>query len=294
VAAGPRERIAGVGIEALERATSEFIARRFLESARFDPLHDGATEQRLYDQLPEWLARLTRQGEAELSLEHQGNLFRATVSATALREFVGAACEPLTRRLRAVLSPREPALLQVHHVAAAVPGVIESLARLPNCIVVVLEPAAAARGAARLPTQDPGAGNFRLASVLPWDQPPVTAEDLPGITAGPAGDAAQAPTHVLFEGRAWRLGAEPLQVGTELATHEYGIRLDSRAQGVSRRHCALQLEDGRAMVHDQSRYGTLLNGHRIESSAVLQAGDVLGIGRPPRELALVAEVPRAP
>ena len=103
---------------------------------------------------------------------------------------------------------------------------------------------------------------------------------------------AAAPTHVVFSGRAWRLGAEAVQIGTELGETEYGIHLGGRAQAVSRRHCSIQQEDGRVMVHDQSRYGTLLNGHRIAGSAVLQAGDVLSLGQPPLEFALIAEVCR--
>jgi predicted component of type VI protein secretion system len=96
----------------------------------------------------------------------------------------------------------------------------------------------------------------------------------------------------VFAGRAWRVGAEPLHIGTDIGESEYDIPVPGRAQAVSRRHCSIQLEDGRVMVHDQSRYGTLLNGHRIEGTAVLQAGDVLTLGQPPLEFALIAEVSR--
>lgn len=288
VAAGSHERVAGLGIEALERAAAELIARRFVEAARFDPLHDAASEQRLYQQLPDWLMRLARHDGGEIAFEHKGREFRATVPAEALRTAVSATCEPLLRRLRTLVSPREPAVLQLHGAAASFPGLLESLARLPGCAVVVLEPAAAARGAARLRAAvAQAAQNFRLLSTLPWDQPPVDAGALP-VT--PAAASMQPPTHLLFEGRAWRLGATPLLVGTEIAAGEYGIGLDQRAQGISRRHCTLQVEDGRVLLHDQSRYGTMLNGHRISGSAVLQAGDVITIGQPPRELRLIVEV----
>ena len=48
------------------------------------------------------------------------------------------------------------------------------------------------------------------------------------------------------------------------------------------------LIDGRLVVEDRSRYGTFLNGHRIEGSAVLQIGDGLRIGTPGHELTLIA------
>jgi len=34
----------------------------------------------------------------------------------------------------------------------------------------------------------------------------------------------------------------------------------------------------------------LLNGHRVDSAAVLKAGDVITLGTPPVELRLIAEV----
>lgn len=289
VVAGARERVAGPGVEALERVAAEFIARRFVECARFDPLHDAATEQRLYQQLPDWLARFARQDTVEVAFEHKGREFRATVPAEALRAAISAACEPLLRRLRTLVSPREPAVLQLHAEVAPFPGVIEALTRLPNCNVVVLEPAAAARGASRLAARGAHlAQNLRLVSTLPWDQPAIDGSELPSTAAG----GGLPPTHVLFEGRAWRLGARPVLVGTDLGPVDYGIALDQRSQGISRRHCTLQVEDGRVVLHDQSRYGTMLNGHRIAGSAVLQAGDVITIGQPARELRLIVEVAR--
>jgi hypothetical protein len=290
-AAGTRERVERLGMEALERTCAEFISRRFVEATRFDPLHDAATEQDLFNRLPDVLPQIARREAVDIALEHRGNQFHATVSAASLRESVGRACEPLIQRLRALLPAREPAVLQVHHALAEMPGVLDALSRLPGSTVVALEPAAAARGALRFRGSSGGtADGLRLVTALPWDQPAV--ESIGSGSPQPADGQAQAPTHLLFEGRAWRLGAAPVQVGSEIGEHEYGIRLDS--QGISRRHCTVQVEAGRVLVHDQSRYGTWLNGHRIEGSAVLQAGDVLAIGQPPRELRLVTEVMRGP
>ena len=57
--------------------------------------------------------------------------------------------------------------------------------------------------------------------------------------------------------------------------------------GVSRQHCTLQLENGQCIVRDHSRYGTFLNGHRIDGSAVLQVGDLVRLGTPGYELRLI-------
>ena len=57
--------------------------------------------------------------------------------------------------------------------------------------------------------------------------------------------------------------------------------------GVSRRHCSLQQVNGQCVVEDFSRYGTFLNGHRIDGSSVLQIGDSLRIGSPGYEFRLI-------
>ena len=57
--------------------------------------------------------------------------------------------------------------------------------------------------------------------------------------------------------------------------------------GVSRRHCSLVQKNGQCIVQDFSRYGTFLNGHRIDDSAVLQVGDLIRLGTPGYELRLI-------
>ena len=57
--------------------------------------------------------------------------------------------------------------------------------------------------------------------------------------------------------------------------------------GVSRKHCTLSVENGQCVIRDYSRYGTFLNGHRLDGSAVLQTGDLIRIGTPGFELRLI-------
>jgi pSer/pThr/pTyr-binding forkhead associated (FHA) protein len=66
------------------------------------------------------------------------------------------------------------------------------------------------------------------------------------------------------------------------------IALDGTGEGISRSHCTLVREGGRALVRDHSRYGTFLNGGRISGEAELGAGDRLRVGSPGFVLELVA------
>jgi pSer/pThr/pTyr-binding forkhead associated (FHA) protein len=56
---------------------------------------------------------------------------------------------------------------------------------------------------------------------------------------------------------------------------------------VSRRHCAVQQENGQCVMRDFSRYGSFLNGHSIDGSAVLQVGDSIRLGTPGFEFRLI-------
>ena len=286
-AAGLAERyvVKGLGIESLERACGEFFSRRFVECSRFDPLHEAKSEQLIYDKLHDWLAQLKRHDKLELGVAFDGYDFRATVESSELGDCQRKVAEPLVQKLRSLLTG-QPCALQVNAKLGAFSGVIEALLGLPDCDLYVLEAGAAARGIMRrhqsLPPTDTG---FRLTTVLPWDQPP--AEPLPVVRSGNTG---QKPTHILYQGRAYRLGPEPFSIGSELVGGAYGIGLDGPNSGISRRHCTVQFEQSRALVHDHSRYGTFLNGHRIEGSAVLQQGDVLSVGQPAENLQLIVEV----
>ena len=286
-AAGFAERYAvkELGIESLERACAEFFSRRFVECSRFDPLHEAKTEQMIYDKLHDWLAQLKRHDELELSVAFDGYDFVAKVESRELDDYQRKVVEPLVQKLRSLLAG-QPCALQVNARLGAFSGVIEALFGLPDCDVYVLEAGAAARGVLRRHQRLPSASSgIRLTTALPWDQPPV--EPSP---AERSGDTGQMPTHILYQGKAYRLGPEPFSIGSDLVGGAYGIALGGPNSGISRRHCTVQVEQSRLLVHDHSRYGTFLNGHRIEGSAVLQQGDALSVGQPMETLQLIAEV----
>ena len=76
--------LADAGYLALEGAVLEVVVAAFLAQSRFDPLHDGATEQLLHDQLAEWLALLARRDEISLVITHGGVRHLATLHRAAV------------------------------------------------------------------------------------------------------------------------------------------------------------------------------------------------------------------
>jgi len=281
------ETIKKSGTAAMERSCAEYFARRFLECNRFDPMHDAESEQSIYDQLDNWIALLNRNGEAELNFTYKANQFAAQVSLAELRQCLQQRCQPLIQALRAKTSVAKPTALQLSAGLAVYPGIAETLADLPGCDVFIMEAGAAARGLAhRHAHLHSDSGAYSVTSSLPWDQPPA---DL-NIERAMATSTGGVPSHLVVDGQAYRLADIPLRIGTEATADEYSLVIDARHKGISRRHCSIELSGGRAVLQDHSRYGTRLNGHRVESSVVLQRGDVISLGDPACNLELIVEI----
>ena len=76
-------------------------------------------------------------------------------------------------------------------------------------------------------------------------------------------------------------------LGTQPEDGERWLDLQQEMRGVSRRHCVVSADNGQCILTDFSRYGTFLNGHRVDGTAVLQTGDLIRVGSPGFELRLI-------
>ncbi|MGH8135961.1 MAG: FHA domain-containing protein, partial [Steroidobacteraceae bacterium] len=95
------------------------------------------------------------------------------------------------------------------------------------------------------------------------------------------------PTHVILNGRAHVIDDRPLLIGLGDGPGRC-LALSGSQAGISRSHCTLLRRGGIAFVRDHSRYGTFVNGERVDGEAVLEVGDRLRLGTPGVVLDLVA------
>lgn len=273
-----------VGVRAYEDAWAQLLARLFVRATRFDPLHQASTEQALYDRLDAWVADASR-GDASVQIE-AGGLRHETVLTAAQ---VQSASEPLHGELlRLVHSARragEAVTLYVSDRVARLPGVREAFAKLRDCEVVELAPAAAAAGALahaielRSDAAAPETGVVLVNRLT--GAPALVPEHRPDDARG-----AEAPTHLVHLGRAFALTPEPLVIGRG-AQGARAVAIAGSTAGVSRAHCTLVRRGGDAVLEDHSTYGTFLNGERVQRRAQLAAGDRIRVGTPGVELELV-------
>ena len=270
------------GMTALYDAWIAQIAEAFVLQSRFDPLHTAETEQMLQDRLKDRLIAASAGDTVAMEIEYRGISHAAEMESLELVATAAPVYHRIVSKLRALYRADETPALQLSDRAARMPGLADILTARVGGELFVQEPGATARGLlARCGDMRPGQGAVSLVRKLPWDQAPVAA------TADSGPRHSGQPTHVLFNNRAYEINRDPLVLGTQSGGAGRSIDLRQDMPGVSRQHCALQRDNGQCIIRDHSRYGTFLNGHRIDGSAVLQIGDLVRLGTPGYELRLI-------
>jgi hypothetical protein len=129
----------------------------------------------------------------------------------------------------------------------------------------------------------------KLLKRVPWREAP--SDDGAAIEARTPEPAAmiartKPPTHVVYGGLAYRVGAAGLAVGREADAERRTVVLTG-GSGVSRLHCEVVLQDGELKLRDLSSYGTFVNEKRVAGEISLKRADVIRIGSPGAELHVV-------
>ena len=271
------------GVYALHDRWLNTVAEAFVQQSRFDPLHTADTEQMLMNRLSGWLTEAARSDHVEMELEFSGTTYSASLESLSLIGAAAPVYQQIASKLRAIYRAEEIPAIQVSDRIARLPGLTEMLKARVGGEVFVLEPGATARGAlARCRKSADAASGVSLLRQLPWDQTAVEMEQH-AVDHSEAGT----PTHLLYGHKAYEIGNLALVLGSQEGEESRLITLASDMPGVSRRHCSLQRKNGLCVLEDHSRYGTFLNGHRIDGSSVLQVGDVLRVGSPGFEFQLI-------
>lgn len=270
------------GTVSLYDAWIRTIADAFVKQSRFDPLHTAETEQLLLDRLPEWLDAASSGNGVRLEVGYRGIEHEAEIDALTLVSAAAPIYQRIVSQLRAMCRADETPAIQLSERAGRMPGLADMLKARVGGEVFLLESAAAARGLLTRCRDLKRGEQVSLIRQLPWDQAAVE------VSAASVEAARGRPTHLLYGDVAYAIGDEPLNLGSRPSPDERWLEMADTMPGLSRKHCALGFENGQCVVHDYSRYGTFLNGHRIDGSAVLQVGDLLRVGTPGFELRLIS------
>ena len=187
----------------------KWIAAQFMAETRFDPLHEAASEQRLFDELPIWLKGFSQAERLSLSLSAGQRQHRIEVGRAQVIEQL----QPLYQVLDTVAQAEQPLLLS--HRFSVLPGLAERLnARQLSSEASLMF---AAERAAEL-VSDPAAPVW-IKQLQPQASRVEAAEPEPN--SQPTTPRA---THLLYEHSAYplypdglALGAEPAAIGASSA-----------------------------------------------------------------------------
>ncbi len=225
----------------------KLIAAQFMAETRFDPLHEAASEQRLFDELPQWLLGFARAERLSMTLPAGQRQHRIEVARSQLLDQL----QPLYSDIERKLNEQEGPIILSHRLAA-LPGLRERL------------------GAGILSDSAIFASGFELRdAIISNAESPVWVKQLSlgaikadsGIGAPKTGAVELAATHLLCGNDAHPLSVE-------------GISLASGKAGAE---CSVQvvLENGQPVLKSSSDTVDLrINGAAWRGDyQVLQLGD---------------------
>jgi hypothetical protein len=281
----------GNGLSKLYSRWVDAIAEEFVRTTRFDPLHQAATEQELYDRLPGVLSQLKQNPSVHFEMTGGSKVYHVTItrdlfykkSAPVFQEF-----QRLIGRLYNRYRDNElGAVLMLTDRMARLPGITHMLAGIENYKIIELAPGSGAQGLFRFENQltaspPEGSAPFLTTRPLPAEGP--ISNTVPDRHA----QTHQRPTHILYRDLAYRITEKPLIIGLERAADGFGIQIQGQIAGVSRKHCSVQLRGDEVVLNDYSSYGTFVNDEPVHMKIILSLGQVIRVGTPGERLKLIA------
>lgn len=267
----------GPGLLALRQAWLRMIGEAMVLQTRFDPLHDGASEQRLHDLLDDAAAAAATAGSAIIELPTGREPARVVVSRD---QFVETAAD-IWREVLAAVHELRPAGARINvlmdETLLRLPGLAPRLAELRGSRLFVHTSGLPARAVslAIAPSAASDGVTLQRGHALAVPLEPVREIDRGEFAMFPE----TPPTHALLDGRAYALPrGGTLEIGRTPSAG--GIRLAEGLAGVSRLHCSLRSEADEVILVPHSSQGVWLNDERVSGRLRVCSGDRLRIGTP--------------
>ena len=250
--------IAETGLFTLWDRWANIIAAQFIQTSRYDPMHQASSEQQLYDALPGWISTLARSSTFELKIDSSRK--QVPVSTDQLLVACAGLYPQIIQRCRDQIPAGERASLLVSHRFAGFPGLDDSLRLITQADLQYLEADAAFSGVIA-----------NLNGIVSESGPVshITSLQNPGQVSQPAPTTAitQA-THVLNGHRGMPIG-QALKLGVDAAGN---VTRTSREPVAT-----LYLRGKETLLECHNPELVRLNGEPAAPRSTLHAGTVLEI-----------------
>jgi hypothetical protein len=256
----------------------EAIAQAFVAATRYDPLHTAASEQELYDRLPNVLQDLANSPATPVQARADHAVHHISLSRETLIDQAGDYYDRIGGLIDSLMEDDQQkgttATLLLSHRLGYFPGLQAHLRRRLPVDIVVLPPGAAAKNALafwdRLEHNSQSTGAF-FFKQRPWSS--ATPAVPPQQTASAA--AAVRPTHLLCRDIAYGFDQTPLavvQTGVGAESRLEVVRLDQAASGII---CTVGLEGNHAVLSMAGSRSLYVDGRPAAGRMVLAIGQIL-------------------
>ena len=275
----------------LHRTWAEAIAREFVKSTRFDPLHRAASEQELYDRLPGILFNLQHSPSLAFDMTGGSRAYGVTLTRDLFTQHAGAVYNGMRQLIQGLWKKHRKnetaAVLHLTHRLTRLPGCKEFLAGIKGVEIVELEEGAGARGALKIQhalhdqTDGEEISFFTSIPLSPHrtDQSQTRARD----------DSAKPnPTHLLYRNIAFPITDKPLRVGCSTDSKTNDVTIAGETAGVSPEHFTIERLGGEIVLQDLSGKETYVDDKRVNGRVALKLGQTIRVGTPGEQLQIIA------
>ena len=237
---------------------ANIVANQFIQSSRFDPLHEASTEQALYDRLPEWIREHGNTGGGVFEISNGESSYKVSISTDQLMHACAQIYPQLVQAVRSQVEDETTLLLS--HRFAGFPGLKDSLSLINGLNIVELTPGQGVRNAfshaENILARD---GAVTHVVNLPISRK-RTAQLIPPLERA---------THLLLNGQAIAVNRS-LPLSANLGE---GFRLDPESAA-----CHVYTRAGDLYLQCSDQHKVRLNGEQVAADAILTPGDVIDIG----------------
>ncbi len=251
--------VAELGLFTLWERWGDIIANQFIQTSRFDPMHQASSEQALFNALPGWIAERGMDRSHAFELELGDVHHRVIVTSDQLVTACTQIFPQIVQSIRAQIPTGTTATLIVSPRFAGIPGLRDSLDLITNLATVQLEPDEVIRNA------------FVHADKITSDEVISHVVSLPIAAMGlsPNRQDSERATHLLKRNSA-------VPVGSAFKLSEESIVNLTMAE--SDPACTIY-PHGNALYIDVHTTGIVqLNGQPVSDQTTIAPGDVLSIG----------------
>lgn len=271
------------GLIRLHRLWVECIAETFVRTTRFDPLHQAASEQALYDRLPEIVGRLDTDPAMTFDVRSGQTVHNITLTRQALADKsqsffdrVQGLVQQLSVQDKAAASHKT---MLLSHRAAGLVGLKSELGHSGDMTVVEADAGAGAINALQIwesfaaQATDGGAP---FINQRPW-QSSVPANHREAVEA-------VRPTHLLFRHLACPIPNRPMGLRIE----DGRLRSMAPERTSSSYPCTIGREDDQVVLAVHGDQEVLVDGAPIKGRAILNLGQSIQLGRAEDTIRLIA------